>query len=655
MKNLKLIFIPVLMILALFSCQKDAENLEIANHSDRFVQNRTYDCEFEKNLDKAFCIQFHKAVSSNNVFARSGYSGNAVIPEKLEAFEPAIDSGGWIVIENGEHDLHVFPYHETGEDIAFYVNDWTEGNDGWVVSKGAVTVEQPAGTPLTNELQVLPFISQSLESGSTISEIEQSILPYGSATVQEDTLSINLNDNAVFPDSGGEYLIWDPCRNFQERAVDKYLKSWGIDDETAYGSASDYNAVRQGIWDLLAEGPTSEPNGQECGNCFFNQFQIAKNLLQNYGAYLTDEQEEAVKRNFVGAMLNLNESEMNELFAFGDNNSKLTCILWNSLRAEEVCEIGYEMAGLADAIMNDGFMDVCQTNLTSDDMINESLSELSCDDPNTNDPLFGLSLSDFRDKLNDKYKYIEFRYLDECPRIKCAYEKLAEIGLCSEIFDKYEELEGEFDLIISYDYNCETHQVYSNGLNYGQDCSFSGNLSDYADTNPAANCHQGVCNPFSFILWNKHACEYGNDIQLAAIMIHELLHSELHRWLYEATPNITSYTQFMTNNPLWIDLVVKKYQDNPPPDGNHHRLIEYFRDRIIQDLMLLNGDTDTSQENLDRYYMLVYELLAAPYPSSPAPPRDDLVELGFLTPQEYAYYSAKKDELIPNNIFSDCD
>ncbi len=377
MKNLKLIFIPALMILALFSCQKDAENLEAANHSDHFVQDRTYECEFEKNLDKTFCIQSHKAVSINDVAARSGYSGNPVIPEKLEAFEPAIDSGGWIIIENGEHDLHVLPYHETDEDIAFYVNDWTEGNDGWVISKGAVTVEQPAGTPLTNELQVLPFISQSLENGVTLSEIEQSILPYGAATVQEDTLGINLNDNAVFPDNGGEYLIWDPCRNFQERAVDKYLKGWGIDDETTYGSTSDYNAVRQGVWDLLAEGPISEPNGQECGNCFFNQFQIAKNLFQNYGAYLTDEQEETVKRNFVEATLNLNESEVNELFAFSDeNNEKLLDVFWESFKNGSICEGGSDIDFLISSLLNDEFVNGC-SNYSSTWFINTALNSAS--------------------------------------------------------------------------------------------------------------------------------------------------------------------------------------------------------------------------------------------------------------------------------------
>ena len=132
---MKLIFIPTLMILILFSCRKDLDYLETNTHTDGFVQNRTYDCEYEKNLDKTFCIQFYEETSANDYAARSGYTGNPDIPKKLGAFEPVINSGGWIVIENGGHDLHVFPYYETDEDIAFYINDWTEGNDGWVVSR----------------------------------------------------------------------------------------------------------------------------------------------------------------------------------------------------------------------------------------------------------------------------------------------------------------------------------------------------------------------------------------------------------------------------------------------------------------------------------------------------------------------------------------
>jgi hypothetical protein len=94
---------------------------------------------------------------------------------------------------------------------------------------------------------------------------------------------------------------------------------------------------------------------------------------------------------------------------------------------------------------------------------------------------------------------------------------------------------------------------------------------------------------------------------MAAYYLHETMHSEFHRWVYEGVSgNIVSHSQFSADGLLWSAIVLKKYGSDDIT--NHHALMnEYFVPEMTEVLWMLNGETDEAKKEYYKYF--VYDLL----------------------------------------------
>ncbi|HHG84321.1 MAG TPA: hypothetical protein ENJ82_06185 [Bacteroidetes bacterium] len=297
-------------------------------------------------------------------------------------------------------------------------------------------------------------------------------------------------------------------------------------------------------------------------------------------------------------------------------NSEITTKLLAFMQGDDFCrqyKVGTEIVDL----LEEGIMqDACNNNLSQQDMLLSVMNEIDFQS-------FGYD--DFYLTLGENTDFVIRRNFDHCPMMDCVLDKVLEVGLYNEIVMQFEELEGDFDLIYHYDYNCMSHR-FSYTLNYVNGCGFSGSQSDYATTMSRPNCYEDeqgvqVCNPFSLQLYNKHFCDNLNPLEMAAIFIHETVHSEFHRWIYEGTNGSALSIQDFNaqeDNELWNSIVVEKY--GSPDITNHHKLMnEYFVPRLTEDLWMLNGETDPDRKEYYKYF--VYDLLS---------PNDELVSRGFL-------------------------
>jgi|GEM_PF-5790099 hypothetical protein len=124
---------------------------------------------------------------------------------------------------------------------------------------------------------------------------------------------------------------------------------------------------------------------------------------------------------------------------------------------------------------------------------------------------------------------------------------------------------------------------------------------------------------------------------MAAIFIHETVHSLFHKLIYDQSAGETlSIQDFSFSSDLWEQAVIAKY--GSAAITNHHALMnEYLVPQIAEDLWRLNGETDPSK--IEDYKYLVYDLLATD---------DQLVSLGFMTQQELIDYKNNASSLISN-------
>lgn len=165
-------------------------------------------------------------------------------------------------------------------------------------------------------------------------------------------------------------------------------------------------------------------------------------------------------------------------------------------------------------------------------------------------------------------------------------------------------------------------------LTTGPDCAFSEQQNDYASTRASPNCFldefdNEICDPFTIQLYNKHFCTNLTPIEMAAYYLHETMHSEFHRWVYEGVSgNIVSNGQFLATTPLWSAIVLNKYGSDDMV--NHHDLMNtYLVPEMTDILWMLNGETD--EANKIRYQYFVYDLLLSD---------NLLVSMGYLTQSE---------------------
>ncbi len=277
--------------------------------------------------------------------------------------------------------------------------------------------------------------------------------------------------------------------------------------------------------------------------------------------------------------------------------------------------------------------DACESTISSREMTSLVMNTPS---------IWTYSVNDFYSDLGEQFDYIVKKHFEHCLKMECVLDKLLETGLCSDIANSFEELEGDFDLIYQYDYNCMSHPFLSDDLNYGPDCEFSGQQSNYASTRPSPGCFEDedgsiVCEPFTIQLYNKHFCDNLSPLEMAAYYLHETIHSEFHRWVYEgASGNITSTTQFSANGLLWSAIVLDKYGSDDMT--NHHALMnEYLVPEMTDILWTINGETDVA--NKINYQYFVYDLLLSD---------DLLISMGYLTQTDLDNLKDLSSQVVSN-------
>lgn len=247
----------------------------------------------------------------------------------------------------------------------------------------------------------------------------------------------------------------------------------------------------------------------------------------------------------------------------------------------------------------------------------------------------GCSINDLYTSLENTSNFVVIKNFDKSPKLECVWDKMKTFGLSRQITEGFDELSGEFKLILEYDDDGNNPL-----LNYNDDGSFSGQKSDYAITYAQIkHTPQGDRYAYSTQIYNKYFPEL-SGLDMARFMIHEMLHSEFHRWVYaEANPKPQSSGDFSVHTDLWKDIVVKKYGEDAPT--NHHKLMTYFVDEIAHDLWQLNGETE--EGNIDNYKYLVYDLFTID--------DEQLIELNFLSEEELNHIKSLGNS-IQNNI--DC-
>ena len=169
MKNWKSFLIAILLIITIFSCQKEIIQESTLNLPE-VIHNRTNDCEYEENLDLSFCSK--RPETFHNVFARKGYTGDPGLPYKTSDLQPVLPDTGWIDIQTDTEVLSIFPFYEHDENIAFYANDWSEGSNGFFVSKMLGEIEEIKKTALPQQLEVLLFLNQEFSYENDLTDIE---------------------------------------------------------------------------------------------------------------------------------------------------------------------------------------------------------------------------------------------------------------------------------------------------------------------------------------------------------------------------------------------------------------------------------------------------------------------------------------------------
>lgn len=254
----------------------------------------------------------------------------------------------------------------------------------------------------------------------------------------------------------------------------------------------------------------------------------------------------------------------------------------------------------------------------------------------------GLTMEMVYDNLSAIYDFVELFNIDKHARLKCVYEMLKEFGLVGEILGAYEELQGRgLKLRILYDYNQSFKIGNATRFPYNPDGSFCCGQSDYADTEATIRyTSQGeLISSYSSIYWNKWFPDL-SPIEMSSYFIHELLHSEFHRWVAEHVyPEPLYQVYFSTESDLWREIVIRKYGEDAP--SNHHQLMRYFVDRIADDLWNINGETDITRK--DHYKYFAYDLFHTD---------EGLVQRGFLTQEELDHLKQLNSTIISSTI---CD
>lgn len=353
-------------------------------------------------------------------------------------------------------------------------------------------------------------------------------------------------------------------------------------------------------------------------------------------------------------------------YPFHITNSEGVLINTGEIKVEV---IGDEVESI-DHVLNDYFdIDISMITKMDEDLKNELLA-LICDsntlkDPCTNSALEptkiidilntidnlsddNISLEDFYEELGKEGDFIEIVDFDQCPKMDCVLNKVLDYGLCGEILNEFEELEGKFTLRYQYDYN-QSHPQ-SSELNYGVNGEWSGSISDLVTTTPKENCGytdetetELVCNPYSLQLYNKHFCDVLNPIKMASFMIHETIHSFYHKLIFDEAvaagidPASLTYRSFRARGELFRRAVIKKYGDDSIT--NHHKLMnEHLVPKIAENLWALNNETDLAR--IDHYKYFAYDLLK--------PSDEELVLDGYLTNEELIDLKTKSESVNSN-------
>ena len=255
------------------------------------------------------------------------------------------------------------------------------------------------------------------------------------------------------------------------------------------------------------------------------------------------------------------------------------------------------------------------------------------------------------DQLTDNKSWFRKVDFDTCPKLNCVFEQLFADGMCEGILASFEALNNSgqnFGIEFVYDKNCRAR------LGYNDDCTgYSGGQGNLASTQVKGLYEEfsggTYYEPYTRQIYNKFVCSDLSSLQMASLLMHETLHSEFHRLMFETVPghiNISSEVIFKAGGPLWNRMVENEF--GLLNQTNAHRFMyEVYGKNIIDELMRLNHDTDNSEENRRKYLYLVLDYIA-PDESD----KEDLISEGYVSSQaELDELKELSETLISNSIF----
>ena len=244
-------------------------------------------------------------------------------------------------------------------------------------------------------------------------------------------------------------------------------------------------------------------------------------------------------------------------------------------------------------------------------------------------------------------------------RVECILNKYLTTAFCNKSFKVFEKLNanGYFGLEIEYDWSGKSEQHPFVNLGYVNE---GGNMKDqhvdpccWSDPDDPYNYDYSCCwKPALGAIpngWdgldgnmadtypvrplggrstiNKFICDTKNALEIASVISHEVLHSKIMAHMYdlcETHPNCNpnNFGTFSVKGTVWPMLL-----DFYAEDGitQQHELMDaVFKDDLIAVLMEMNGDTDFSKANKERYHYFVMTNIA---------PDGTLISEGFIENQ----------------------
>lgn len=411
--------------------------------------------------------------------------------------------------------------------------------------------------------------------------------------------SLNVSDSDIF--------VLNPCAGVYTATVSAYIEELGMPFVSPWESVVDQSLSSC----ISSEEDICVKSGCADAACVVTA--ILNHSLVAADPAITN----TIKANYLRLLFDLTEDEKNRLEQTG-NVDVFQNLFDYVIGADALCDkvaVGNE---IVDLLEQGVLSDACNISETPQNMLLGVMNESEFQSSN---------FQSFYERLGVNTSYIIRKHFEHCdPKMNCILDKILNYGLCNEIATDFEELEGAFDLIYHYDYNCMSHPR-SNLLKYVNGCDFSGSQSDYAITIPFPNCFTNpetavsTCDPYTLQIYNKHFCYNLSSLEMAAMFMHETIHSEFNRWVYVAGNN-TQEVKFTVSSELWRQIVLQKYGSDVIT--NHHELMNvYLVPRLTEDLWALNGETDLSRKEHYKYF--VYDLLA---------PDAQLVSLNYMTQAE---------------------